>query len=75
MQKPSVLLPVEAITVHPRETLTVWLNRQDNYKGRDCVQIELRVRSDGTPELFTDVRKVIIRDFDEWYSLDVAKAE
>lgn len=55
---------IDSITVEPGEVLTVWLNTQPN--GRKCVQVELRVRSDGTPEIFTHTARVKTEDFSTW---------
>lgn len=55
---------VDSITVEPGQVLTVWLNTEPG--GRKCVQVELRVKSDGTPEIFTDTDKLKTEDFAAW---------
>lgn len=54
---------METIYVKPGETLTVFLVPSNT----ECWQVELRVRPDGTPELFSQLPA---KGFEEWYSTE-----
>ena len=56
---PQVRVPVEVVYVRPGETLTVYLG----IPGDDS-QVELRVLTDGTREVF--LYGDVIRDFSQW---------
>ena len=61
-RSPTVAARIETIFLTPGETITVWLTGND---GRPT-QVELRVRHDGTRELFTD-GAIGIRPFNDWH--------
>lgn len=54
---------IDSITIEPGQVLTVWLNTEP---GGRKVQVELRVKSDGTPEMFTSTDKLKTEDFSAW---------
>ena len=53
---------IDQITLQRGDTFTVWLNVQGN------IQVELRVKKDGTPEMFSDKKSIILQDFEDWYN-------
>jgi hypothetical protein len=58
-----ISLPIEYIRVHPNEYVTVWLVLED--EPASGLQVELRVRPDGVPEIFAD--DIEIKSFNDWY--------
>lgn len=66
--KPSVTINVDHITIHPGETLTVWLDSGTRSEGRNAVQIELRVDWNGKREVFYGVNNggVSVNTFHQW---------
>jgi len=61
--RPIAMVRIDELTLQRGETVTVWLNKETADK-RDCVQVELRVCHDGTPEVFTN--GVDSASFEEW---------
>ena len=44
---------VDQVTIHRGEVITIWLNKCGRYEEmRSCTQVELRVKPDGSPEIF-----------------------
>jgi len=62
---------INEITVQKGQTLTVCLiDEREKYKPNryilKSVLVELRVRDDGTPEIFADKNKIQLKDWTEW---------
>lgn len=72
MRLPKITMDIEmqdGISLYPGEYLTLWLNTlPKNAKERKAVQIELRVLSDGRPQVFFSdaVKRPFIASFKKW---------
>lgn len=65
--EPEAVMKLSSIYVKPGQTFTVYLSKDPG--ARNLVQVELRVRRDGTPEVFMDHPA---RSFKDWTSMDGA---
>jgi len=63
---------IDQITIKPGQIFTVWLDREKDKCKRDTLQVELRVREDGTPEVFTHKDEIELKDFKDWKALNKA---
>ena len=75
MKRVSLLTSIELsdtdLIVRPGEYLTVWLQEtKDDSKKFVRIQVELRVRPDGEPEVFVPSEFLArsVMSFDNWYS-------
>ncbi len=66
---PQVTIDIENVLVQPGQTLHVWL-RGIAERGRESpqIQVELRVRPDGIPEIFCD--GIEVQSFEVWKPLE-----
>ena len=65
MNSPYVDTKVEFLYVKPNECVTVYI--KNSLVENRWIQIEIRCRKDGTPEMFCD--GLDVKSFDEWKSL------
>ena len=64
---------VSDVNIYPGETMTVWLNRNGRHREREAVQVELRVREDGMPEIFCD--RLRGKSFKGWKPMEEAQTQ
>ena len=67
MNDPSITSKVSGITLRRDEIITVWLDSADQPNERDAAQIELRVTTDGSREIFLKKETAAVIDFEDWY--------
>ncbi len=69
---PEITARISEVTICRGETLTVYLDSRDYNEQRDVRQVELRVLSDGTREVFLrgESDGVNLTSFDDWYGPD-----
>ena len=60
-----ITVDIDSVNVYPGHYVTVWLNKTGESKERDAVQVELRVVG-GKLQIFTELKRVEIKDFDDW---------
>jgi len=62
---PKLTCTIPQLTVHPGSTVTLFM---DDGSGRPST-VELRVRQDGTKEMFMSPNEVHTNSFDDWEAL------
>lgn len=70
---PTVTLRVDTVNLNRGQTITIYLNPNEPFQAatKDVQSVELRVRHDGTLELFVSTDNVGIREWsDGWTSLE-----
>jgi len=73
LMKPTVTVSVDQVEVRRGQTLTVWLARHTGEQGQyERYQVELRVRPDGTPEIYHD-EEIVSEYFDDWKPMEVER--
>lgn len=60
---------IYSVTLKPGDTFTVWLDTESEPGKRNALQVELRVKPDGTMEIFTHTNQIKLQDFVNWKSI------
>lgn len=64
---------VQELTVDRGQFITIWLNKAPDFRGRNAVQVELRVTPDGKPQVFSHLKELEVLDFDTWEAMQAEK--
>ena len=67
MPEITITHKISSINIGRGETITIWLNKAVQPEFNQ-VQVELRVKPDGTPEIFSS-EPILLQSFDKWESI------